>query len=358
MWILRLYLARNVFLGFVITALIIVGLFSIVLLVEELDDVGTGGYNLTMALRYVLLHMPLVLNDFAAVISLIAAVVVLGGLAGKHELIAIQSLGGTPRNIVTSVLMAAALIMILILLSAEFLVPKTLQQAQMEKSLATASQSDFVSKSGYWAQLDGQYIHIKKIRDGRTPRDIELFELTEDYRLRRYLTASYADIQSQEQWLLYDVSEKILIDEKMQQRSYDTLQWQSFLSAQQLGVIISSPQALSITELNQFVQGLKERGEKSYPFEVLFWQKLMSPLAAGIMIVLGLLFVFGSQRQISPGQRITIGVLTGMSFYVLSQMINHLGFALGWQPLLVAGSPNAIAIISLLLLAYLRQSKA
>ena len=358
MWILRLYLARNVFLGFVVTALIIVGLFSIVLLIEELDDVGTGGYDLTMSLRYVLLHMPMVLNDFAAVISLIGAVVVLGALAGKHELIAIQSLGGTPRNIVTSVLMAAALIMSLMLLSAEFLVPKTLQQAQMEKALATADQGDFVSKSGYWAQSDGQYIHIKQIEDGRTPYDIELFEFTADYRLRRYLTASYADIQSQEQWLLHDVSEKTLVGERMQQKNHDTLQWQSFLSAEQLGVIISNPQALSITDLNQFVQGLKQRGEKSYPFEVLFWQKLMSPLAAGIMIVLGLSFVFGSQRQVSTGQRITIGVLTGIGFYVFSQMINHLGFALGWQPLLVAGSPNAIAIIALLLLAYLRQAKA
>ena len=358
MWILRFYLARNVFLGFIITALIIVGLFSIILLIEELDDVGTGGYNLTMSLRYVLLHMPMVLNDFAAVISLIAAVVVLGALAGKHELIAIQSLGGTPRNIVTSVLMAAALIMILILLSAEFVVPKTLQQAQMEKALATADQNDFVSKSGYWAQSDGQYINIKQIKDGRTPQGIELFEFTADYHLRRYLTASYADIQSQEQWLLYDVSEKILIDEKIQQKNHDTLQWRSFLSAEQLGVIISSPQALSITDLNQFVQGLKQRGEKSYPFEVLFWQKLMSPLAAGIMIVLGLSFVFGSQRQVSTGQRITIGVMTGMGFYVFSQMTHHLGFALSWQPLLVAGLPNAVAIITLLLLAYLRQAKA
>ena len=358
MLILRLYLARNVFLGFIIAALIIVGLFSIVLFIEELDDVGTGSYDLTMSFRYVLLHMPMILNYFAAVISLIGAVVVLGALAGKHELIAIQSLGGTPRNIVTSVLLAAMVIMSLMLLNAEFLLPKTVQQAQMEKGLATADQGDFVSKSGYWAKSDGRYINIKQIEDGRKPRDIEIFEFTSDYHLRRYLLASHADIKSQGQWVLYDVSEKVLVDAQIQQKNHETLQWSSFLTAQQLGVIISSPQALSMTDLNRFVKGLKQRGEKSYPFEVLFWQKLMAPLAAGIMIVLGLSFVFGSQRQVSTGQRITIGVLAGMGFYVLSKMTHNLGFAISWQPLLVAGLPNAIAIITLLLLAYLRQAKA
>ena len=355
MWILRLYLARNVLLGFVITALIIVGLFSIILLIEELDDIDTGHYDLSMSLRYVLLHIPMILNDFAPVISLIAAVVVLGALAGKHELIAIQSLGGTPRNIISSVLIAASLIMSLMLISAEYVVPKTLQKAQMEKTLATLGQGDFVSQSGYWAQSDGQFIHIKNVEEGRKPYDIEIFEFTVDYQLQRYLIASYADIQSQDQWLLYNVSERMLVGDRMQQMHHDVLPWQSFLSAQQLGVIISSPQALSITDLNKFVKGLKQRGEKSYPFEVLFWQKLMSPLAAGIMIILGLSFVFGSQRQVSTGQRITLGVLTGMSFYVLSQIINHLGFALAWQPVFVAGSPNMIAILALLLLTYLRK---
>jgi lipopolysaccharide export system permease protein len=126
--------------------------------------------------------------------------------------------------------------------------------------------------------------------------------------------------------------------------------WESFLSAAQLGIIVSRPEALSITDLFYFVQGLKERGEQSYRYELLFWQKLMVPISAAIMIVLGMPFVFGSQRSVSSGKRITMGVLAGVTFYVVSQLIAHMGSVQQWPPMLIAAAPSIIVIAILLVL--------
>ena len=70
----------------------------------------------------------------------------------------------------------------------------------------------------------------------------------------------------------------------------------------------------------------------------------MNPVAAAIMILLGMRFVFGSQRHVSMGKRITLGVLAGIAFYVLSQLITHMGTLMQLAPTLIAMLPAAIVL--------------
>ena len=74
----------------------------------------------------------------------------------------------------------------------------------------------------------------------------------------------------------------------------------------------------------------------------------MIPVASAIMILLGMRFVFGSQRHVSMGKRITLGVLAGISFYVLTQVVNHFGSLLGFPPLVIAVVPSIIALITMI----------
>ena len=113
---------------------------------------------------------------------------------------------------------------------------------------------------------------------------------------------------------------------------------------------MSRPEALSITHLYHYIKGLKDRAEQSYQVELLFWQKIIMPISAAIMILLGLPFVFGSQRHVSTGKRITFGVLAGLAFYIGSQLLSHIGALWQWPPLVIAIMPGTVVLSILMLL--------
>ncbi|MFK7795392.1 MAG: LPS export ABC transporter permease LptG [Gammaproteobacteria bacterium] len=355
MFILQRYIGLSVIRGFLLLSLIMVSLFSIILLIDELDQVGTGNYNWVIAVKYVLLHAPKLLLDFAAFISLVGSIIALGSLAAHQELVALETIGVSPRGVTNSVLFAALILMALVLINAQFVIPATLKHANVEKTLAVEGAGDFVSEAGYWAQSNHRFIHVKEVENGRIPADVEIFEFNQRHELLRYLHADRVDLSGTDEteWLLQGVQVKQLVDGRLQATDLENMKWQSFLSAAQLGIIVSKPEALSMTDLYQFVLGLKQRGEQSYRYELLFWQKVMIPISAAIMIFLGMPFVFGSQRTVSTGKRITLGVLAGISFYVVSQLITHMGSLQQWSPLLIATAPSGI-VLSVLIFVKMR----
>jgi lipopolysaccharide export system permease protein len=351
MLILQRYIGLSVIRGFLLIALIMVSLFSIILLIEELDQVGTGSYNWIIAIKYVLLQTPKLLLDFAAFISLVGSILALGSLAANQELVAIETVGVSPRGVTNSVLVAALFLMALVLINAQFIIPTTLQNANVAKTLAVESAGDFVSEAGYWAQSNHRFIHVKDVENGRIPSDVEIFEFNDQHQLLRYIHADKVDLSggdTKTDWVLQGVQVKQLVSDRLRVTNVDTMKWQSFLSAAQLGIIVSRPEALSVTDLYQYVQGLKQRGEQSYRYELLFWQKIMIPISAAIMILLGMPFVFGSQRTVSTGKRITMGVLAGVTFYVVSQLITHMGSLQQWSPMLIASAPSGMVLAVLI----------
>tara|TARA_R110002049_G_scaffold13509_2_gene58430 strand:+ start:75973 stop:77064 length:1092 start_codon:yes stop_codon:yes gene_type:complete len=359
MFILQRYIGLSVLRGFVLLALIMVSLFSIILLIEELDQVGTGNYHWLLAIKYVVLHAPKLLLDFAAFIGLVGSILALGSLAAHQELVALETVGVAPRDVTNSVLFAALILMVLVLVNAQFVIPSTLQQANVEKTLAVEGAGDFIGDAGYWAQSNHRFIHVNEVENGRIPVDVEIFEFNDQHELLRYLHVDRVDLSGgvETEWMLLGVTVKQLVNGRLQVTREEAMKWQSFLSAAQLGIIVSRPEALSLTDLYQFVQGLKQRKEQSYRYELLFWQKIMIPVSAAIMIFLGMPFVFGSQRTVSTGKRITLGVLAGVTFYVVSQLITHIGSLQHWSPVIIATAPSGMVLVLLAVIKMRAASK-
>ncbi len=352
MFILQRYIGLSVIRGFLLLALIMVSLFMIILLIEELDQVGTGHYNWAIALKFVLLHAPKLLLDFAAFISLVGSVLALGSLAAHQELVALETVGVSPRRITNSVLLAALLLMALVLINAQFVVPVTLQQANVEKTLAVEGAGDFVSETGYWAQSQNRFIHVKDVKNGHVPADVEIFEYNDKHELLRYIHADSVLLSSKNKtdWVLQGVQLKEFSNQRLYSSTMQSMQWPSFLTAAQLGIIVSRPEALSVTDLYQYIKGLKQRGEQSYRYELLFWQKITIPVSAAIMILLGMPFVYGSQRSIPTGKRITLGMLAGVAFYVASQLMTHIGSSQQWSPMITASAPSLVVLLVLIII--------
>ena len=341
------YIVLNVLRGILLVALIMVSLFAIILLIDELDLVGRRGYTLITALRYVFFNIPKLLLDFSAFICLVGSIIAMGSMASHQELIGLESLSFSPKQVVISVLMAAFALMLLVLLNAQYLIPSSLHKATVEKTLALEGRGGFVSSAGYWAQSNNRFIHVRDIENGRVPVNVEIYEFNQSYQLQRYIFSERVNLLNKDLWQLQNVKIKEILNGRLVTRTAGTLLWDSFLNTSQLGIIVSKPEALSISNLYRYINDLKLRNEQSYRYELLFWQKIMVPISAIIMILLGLPFVFGSQRTSSSGKRIAFGVLAGITYYVFTQVVTHFGASNQWMPFLIASLPNIAAVFVL-----------
>ena len=74
----------------------------------------------------------------------------------------------------------------------------------------------------------------------------------------------------------------------------------------------------------------------------------------GLLILLSLLFIFGSTRKVTAGRRIMMGSFVGIAFYFADQVIVHLGLLLNLSPLITAMIP--VVFISGIALWQLRRA--
>ena len=98
-------------------------LFSLLEFVDQLHDVGQGNYHVLDALAFVLLTAPLRLLRLIPVAMLLGTLFALGNLASDSELIAMQSVGMSRRQIAGSVLKIGVPFVLVLFLVAEFVVP-------------------------------------------------------------------------------------------------------------------------------------------------------------------------------------------------------------------------------------------
>ncbi len=98
MKILNRYLAVSLLKGYFPVLAIFLAVFSLIVFVEELDDVGRGRYTFWSAGEYLLLTLPSRLVFLAPFVALLGSIVALGSLANGRELIAIQAAGVLPTK--------------------------------------------------------------------------------------------------------------------------------------------------------------------------------------------------------------------------------------------------------------------
>jgi lipopolysaccharide export system permease protein len=100
------------------------------------------------------------------------------------------------------------------------------------------------------------------------------------------------------------------------------------------------PDSLSPSDLYQYIQALRQRGQNADTYVLALWQKLAVPLTTGAMVLLSLPFVFGPPRG-TTGLRITVGAMVGIGFYLANQIIGYVGLLLEFHPTITTLAPVA-----------------
>jgi len=337
--IINRYIIRTIHLGTFMALLALVGLGLFFLFVRELGDLGEGKYDLTQIIKFVILSLPGMVVEFMPLAVLLGSIISLGALASNSEIIAMQASGVSLAKLISPVIQAAAILAVLSFLLADWVVPDSESYARSVKNLALEKTSALLVRESVWTKDESSVLHIGQLLPNGIARDIEIFELDEQGKILSALKAKRA-IPLTEGWELHQVEKSIINDKEMMTVSYDQMLYEGKLSLQLLEVLMIEPRQMSSNDLRAYLNFLDENKLEGRVERMIFWQKMFAPLTIIVMCLLALPFVLGSQRQGDTGQRLLIGILLGLAFAVVEQLVIQLGTQFEDNALLIALLPN------------------
>lgn len=345
MKILFRYIGTRLVWGWLLVFLIMTALFSILELVGQLDDIGEGRYQIVDAFKYIAYTTPGRILNLAAVSSLLGSIVALGTLANGDELLAMRACGFSVFRIARVVLGAGVVLMLGVLLLAQFVVPQLEQQARLNRELALADLGTLLPEGGFWTRDNGRFINVRYSTPGEGLGDLSVYEFDEEGKPSSYVTARNAEVASDGSWVCRDVRQIIFADSAIIDRNLPTLTLDVFLKNKQVDVLSVTPDMLSITALYHYIQLLQKRGQDTDQYILSLWQKLTLPFKVGAMIFFSLPFVFGKAREASSGRRLTLGTIIGISYFYFDQALGYTGLIIGLHPAFTTLLPLAIIVL-------------
>lgn len=351
MRILDFYIGRSFLYYVTIICLILLVLFSLFELISQLDDVGQGNYHLKDAFAFIALTLPKRLLDLMPISTLLGGILALGMMADRGELVAMEASGISILRICTPALITGMLLMLLSAILAELVVPGMERMARETRAQAISDTNITLTRQGFWARKGDSYIHVDKVLRHGKAANIDIFAFDTTGRLQTFSHAKKAQLQDNRQWVLSDITQKIIADNNITTKHIRTLNLDSFLSVDQVRVLELPPYSISTPDLILYIKALQQSGQNAAQYSLALCRKLTVPLTTGAMVLLSLSFVFGSTRNISASQRITSGALVGIVLYFSDQILMQWGLMLNLSPWITAMAPvllvSSIAFVKL-----------
>ena len=370
------YLTREIAGGIMAVLLGFLGLFAFFDLINELDDIGQGGYRLPQAVLYVLLGLPSHIYELMPVAALIGCIYALAQFAQNSEFTAMRAAGMSRQLALRGVLVLGVLLAVLTAVAGEWIAPMAEQRAQQLRMDGLGKGSGVGAfRSGLWLKdsvrgPDGQRLQTRFVNIGTLEADgglskVAIHEFDTDFRLTAVIHAEHGRYQpahngQASSWRLEGV-ETTRFNVSRTQTGYDALHaaverrpetiWVSDLNPALLSVLAIAPDRMSALALWRYTSHLKENAQNANRYELALWKKVVYPLAIIVMLMLALPFGYLQVRAGGIGLKLFFGISLGVGFYIMNGLFSNLGLINTWPPWLAVSIPSilflALALVML-----------
>ncbi len=338
------YIAFQVFIGLVIAAAVLLPLFSFFDLLDQLDDVGKGTFQVKDAFLYTALLLPRRLIQIAPFVALLGTVAALGKLAVNSELIALRAAGVSPLRISLAPLGVGVLLLIGVAALEQFVAPNLQQKAISHRAVALEKSAELGRGLGIWTRDKQSILRIGSMVHAKRAADIELLHFDKKGNLRTHIFAQFADIADDRLWLLSGVTVRTFADNQILSTQASTVSWPSFLSPADIATLTKPAESLSPVELLRHVNFLRSTGQEADAFALVLWRKIGSALMTIAMLLLSIPFVFGSIRS-GLGNKLVLAAVVGIIVYLLDQILANVGLMANVNPAVIALFPGVCLIL-------------
>ena len=335
------YLGAHLFFGTAIALMGLLAVLSLIDFVDEMKDIDLI-YQLPDVLRYIGLTTPGRIYELLPVSVLIGGLVSFGNLAAQSELIALRAIGYSRKRIIFSMLGAGCVFVVLVGVIGETVVPLTepaaLRVRGDDDKFGLFQKTDV----GIWSREGKYFIHAREVRKDGVYLDVSMYEFDDDNRLERIIFASSMQIEN-DRLILNDVQDARVEEARinMTRQTQLTIARAISLNEGTLGSV--EPSMMSLRVLAKYIDFLKQNRLHYKLHELELWSKINQPLSVLVMLILGLPFVFSPVRS-STGQRLFYGILIGISYTLVSDLINNAVIVLDFPPVIGVFTPLLLGV--------------
>lgn len=327
--ILGRYVSRTILLWVVIVAILLVGLYTLIEVVREAQDI-TGDYGPLQMMAFIVQTMPSRLYDIFPFAALIGTMLGLGGLVGTNEMVAMRAAGYNRGRILAAVMLAVGGCLLVLFLLAEFVIPGLEARANAERDQLRSGQVQLGRFGALWLRDGNMMLRIgySAWSDDNQPEfgDVLVYRIEDGMKPSLVMHAVGAT-HTGDAWQFQRVARREVFDGAESSREKrvtldSTLSYDLFASA------VSKPRMLAISDLVGMIELLDANELDTGQYRQALWNRLFFPLNVLAMILVSLPFAFRGGRQGGRGLSSFVGLSLGLMFFVISRLIK--GTAMLW----------------------------
>ena len=283
--VLDRYIGKTIFNTIMMTLFMLVSLSGIIKFVDQLKKSGQGSYDALGAGLYTILSVPKDIQIFFPMAALLGALLGLGMLAQRSELVVMQASGFTRLQVALAVMKTAIPLVLLTMAIGEWVAPQGEQIARNYRAQQMYGGSLLSTQQGLWAKDGHNFVYIERVKGNDELGGVSIYAFNPERRLQSVRYAASAKFDSENKvWRLSQVDESDLTDPKQVTGSQMVSgTWKTNLTPDKLGVVALDPDALSISGLHNYVKYLKSSGQDPGRYQLNMWSKIFQPLSVAVM---------------------------------------------------------------------------
>ncbi|CAC9624313.1 hypothetical protein [uncultured Gammaproteobacteria bacterium] len=354
MKILNRYILKTLLFYTLGVMVIWLGVYALFNLINEIDSIGQQDYTLLSAVIYVIADLPSVIYAHSSVIILLGCLLGLGHLAATSQLIVVKSGGISIMQIAQKVMVVALLFMLITILLGEFIAPVTTKYAESYRFKALGRNISTTNQQGFWLKDGNAIINVKKNFDGSVFEGVTLMRLNKEHQLdaamysdKAVFDGSQLNFKKTTRHQLKENGEITNIQSKYYQQYTAKVSFNQDL----INNLKKESQLLSVIALYKHISFLNDNNLSSENFELELYKRTVKPVTLVAMLMLSMLFIFGSLREATLGKKIFLGVIISLLFELSSRIGGVVSLRFDYDPFFGTFVPTLMVLgIAFLLL--------
>jgi lipopolysaccharide export system permease protein len=297
------------------------------------------------------LLVPSHLYELLPITVLIGAIYVTARLAESSEFTILRTSGLGPVRALTTLLALGAGFVLLTFVCGDYIAPAANRAAQTQQSRFLGDLT--IGRTGAWIKdrqgARNYSVNVGALAADGTLSNIRIFEFdTAQGRLLSTTKAAHGLVLAHgDAWELHDMERRDFeqadgpgAQVHIERSASGT--WPTRLSTDMVAAALLSPDRMQTTDLFRYIRHLQANGQSAQRYEIEFWRKVFYPLSCLVMMVLALPFAYLHFRSGNITGYVFLGVLVGISFFLLNNVFGHIGDLRNWEPWMAAAAPGLI----------------
>jgi len=330
-----------------VVLLIWLSIYSFFNFLVELNSIGQFDYTVLEAFKYIILQMPEVAYKQASPIILLGCVLGMGYLSTTNQLVVLQVSGNSVLKLTALTVRTALFFVFMIIAFGEYIAPIASEEAEKGRTKALGQSFASQNQEGFWIREGGNYLNVEKNIDGNHFVGVTIIEVKSN-KITSVVKSEDATFDGKSLKMdntdIFSINDSTDIDEisLKERNSYNKI-----VSFDQdlINSLKKEPDELTTRNIYKQIQFLSDNKLNSGIYKVELYKRAIKPITLVAMILLAMLFVFGSTRDVSLGRKIFFGVSLGLSFEMLSRIGGAMALSLDFNPMISAVLPTTVVMV-------------